>query len=124
MTVAILAFGIVSIYEAFFISVDTYGYYTHYLSSNDWIGEKIWEMQEILTESQALDIEETSGKIERDHKTFDWTVSVNSLDLEQALYQVEITLLWKEGNKTVSISRKAYLLPAQLREYNEESFVL
>jgi len=40
MTGAILSFGIVSIYEAFFISLDTYGYYTSYLNTQDWISEK------------------------------------------------------------------------------------
>jgi len=123
MSVAILAFGIVSIYEALFVSVDANAYYTHYLSVQDWVSEKIWEVQDELTAAQELRSEQTSGQIIRNHKAFDWNMDVAPLDEEQGLYSVYVTLSWKEGEKQFSISREAYLLPPELIEYNEEGSV-
>ena len=123
IAVAVLAFGIISIYEALFVSVDAYSYYTHYLSTQDWNGEKIWEVQEELTLLQNLRDEQTSGQIVRDYKTFDWIMVVSPLDELQGLYKVNITLFWNEGERKVSTSRETYLLPSELKEYNEEGVV-
>lgn len=120
VTVAILAFGIVAVYEALFISVDAFGFYAHYLDTQDWIDEKIWDVQRELTESQTLKAESTSGQIVRGHKTFDWVMAVSLLDDQQGLYQVDITLSWEEGGRRKKISRETYLLPPQLRVYHEE----
>ena len=122
MTVAILSFGIVSIYEALFVSLDAYGYYTHYFNTSDWIGEKIWEVQSELINSGALNEEQTSGKIVRDHKAYDWLMTVSLLDPTQGLYKVRVILSWQEGNKKVDTTREVYLLPPELKIYNEEGF--
>ena len=123
VTVAILAFGIVTIYEALFISVDTFGFYTNYLDTQDWINEKIFEAQDQLTQFRMLEPGGTSGQIVRDNKTFHWVMHVSLANEAQGLYIIDLTLSWKQGNKTVKTSRVAYLLPPQLKEYNEENFV-
>jgi len=123
VTVAILAFGIVSIYEAFFISIDTYGYYRHYLSTQDWISEKIWEVQKDLIDNQEIISNETYGQIVRDHKKFDWVMTVTLLDETEGLYRVKVKLSWHEGDKLVSTAREAYLLSTELRIYNEKGSV-
>ena len=123
MTGAILAFGIVSIYEALFVSVDTHSYYVHFLSTQDWISEKIWEVQSKLINSGVIDEERTSGQIVRNHKTYDWHMVVSSMDETQGLYQVSVTLSWREGKKIVKTTRETYLMPPQLKIYNEEGSV-
>lgn len=123
MTVAILAFGIVAVYEALFVSMDTYGYYTHYLGTQDWIGEKIWEVQSDLINAGVLTEEQTSGQIVRDHKTYEWIMAITTINERQGLYKVKVTLSWFEGNKKVNTTRATYLLPPQLKEYNEENLV-
>lgn len=123
MTVAILAFGIVSIYEALFVSMDTHGYYVHYMSTQDWMSEKIWEAQSDLINSGVLNEGETSGQIVRDHKKFDWLMTVSALDSTQGLYRVQVILSWQEGSRKVNATREAYLLPPELKIYNEEGIV-
>ena len=122
VTVAILAFGIVTIHEALFISMDTFGFYTNYLDTQDWINEKISEVRDELTTAQILELGETSGRIVRDRKTYDWSVVINPVNENQGLYKIDVTLSWKQGSKRVTTSRTAYLLPPQLKEYNEENF--
>ncbi len=119
VTVAILSFGIVAIYEALFVSVDAFGYYTNYLNTQDWISEKISETEDGLTQSQTLEIGQTSGQITRNYKTFDWIMIVDQKSEEQGLYQVNVTLSWREGSKTIKTSRTAYLLSPHLKLYEE-----
>jgi len=123
VTVAILAFGIVTIYEALFVSVDAFGFYTHYLNTQDWINEKISEVNDELTQFHELEIGQTSGQIVRDHKKFEWTTTISQMDEEQGLYRVDVVLSWQEGSKKAKTSRAAYLLPPQLRTYDEEGSV-
>ena len=123
MTVAILAFGIVSIYEALFVSMDTHGYYVHYMSTQEWIDEKIWDVQSELINSGTLIEEETSGQIMRDHKMYDWLMAISSMDETQGLYHIRVTLSWREGDKKVNTARETYLLSPQLKVYNEEGSV-
>lgn len=123
VTVAILAFGIVAIYEALFISMNTFGFYSNYLDTQDWVNEKISETQNQLTQAQLLEPGETSGQIVRDQKTFDWSVIISPVNEEQRLYKIDVTLSWKQGGKRVRTSRTVYLLAPQLKEYNEENFV-
>ena len=121
VTVGILAFGIVTVYEALFISMDTFGFYVNYLETQDWINEKISEKNDELTQEKILEIGEDSGQIVRNQKTFYWTSSVSFINEEQRLYEVNVTLSWKQGGKNVRTSRVAYLLPPQLRTYEEGS---
>ena len=123
VTVAILAFGIVTIHEALFISMDTFGFYTNYLDTQDWINEKISEVQNRLTKAQILEPGKTSGQVVRGPKTFNWSMIISEVNEDQGLYKIDLTLSWKQGSKRVKTSRVAYLLPPQLKEYNEENFV-
>jgi prepilin-type N-terminal cleavage/methylation domain-containing protein len=120
VTVGILAFGIVTVYEALFISMDTFGYYVNYLEIQDWIDGKIAEQNQALMQAEALEPGEASGRITRNHKTFQWNMVTTMVDEEQKFYQLEITLSWHQGSKTVKISRTAYLLPPQLKSYEEK----
>jgi prepilin-type N-terminal cleavage/methylation domain-containing protein len=123
VTVGILAFGMVTIYEALFISMDAFGFYSNYLNTQDWIDQKISETQNELMLAQVLEDGVTSGQVVRSHKTFHWTMTVNPVNEAQRLYKVDVTLAWKQGSKNVRTSRTAFLLPPQLKKYDEEGFL-
>ena len=123
MTTAILSFGIVAIYEALFVSIDTYGYYTRYLDTQTWVNERIWEIQSELMAARTLTEGQTSGQVLRGNKHFDWTMAVKQIDTDQQLYQVDLTLSWQEGDRKIRTVRTAYLIPPELRAYGEDSAV-
>ncbi|MBN1870242.1 MAG: prepilin-type N-terminal cleavage/methylation domain-containing protein [Candidatus Omnitrophica bacterium] len=123
ITVAVLAFGIVSIYEALFISMDTYGFYASYLDTQDWFDQEILEIQDQLTQKGSLETKNLSGRIVRGRRTFDWSVMISPVDEDLGLYKIDATLSWKQGSRNASVSRAAYLLSPHLKEYNEENFV-
>jgi len=120
VTTAILAFGIVSIYEAFFMSIDAYGYYTNYFNAQDWVNNTIAEKEEFLIQSQSLEVGMTSGQVIRDQKIFDWTMNISQRDVDQGLYLLTLTLSWQQGGRKVSASRTVFLLPPQLRIYHDK----
>jgi len=119
VTVGILAFGIVTIYEALFLSMDTFGSYVNYLETQDWIDEAIFDKSQELMKAKALEPGQASGQIVRNNKMFEWAVAVNFVDEEQGLYRVDVTLSWRQGSKTARVSRTAYLLAPQLKVYGE-----
>ena len=95
-----------------------YGFYTNYLDTEEWFSDKIWSFQKELNEFGTLDTQEHAGQFRRGPKIFDWSLKIQALDKNEALYQIVLTLSWNEGNRTVSTSRAAYLLPLHLKEYN------
>lgn len=121
LTGAILAFGIVSIYESLFISVDAHGYYAHYLSAHEWVNEKIWDVQSDLIDKGGLDDVQSSGSFVRDHKQYDWTMMISLMDEQQKLYRVHVVLSWKEGPKRVHTDRDTYLMSPELKNYEEST---
>ena len=123
VTTAILAFGIVSIYEALFVSTDVFGYYMNYLHSQDWMDEKIVQAQEQLTQAKTFEADKAAGRFVRGNKTFGWFIMVNPVDEEAGLYKIDLTLSWKQGRKDIDLSRSAYLLSPRLKEYNEENLL-
>jgi hypothetical protein len=74
-------------------------------------------------ETKELEPGQSSGQIVRDHKTFDWMMAVRIIDDQQSLYEVDLTLSWKEGGRMIKSARTAYLIPPELRAYNAEGSV-
>jgi prepilin-type N-terminal cleavage/methylation domain-containing protein len=111
VAVAILAFGIVAIYEAFFISLDSYGFYANYLNSREWMNERIWEISDDLIRAEMLIPGQTAGRIASNNKDINWTVSIKPMDAQENLYSLDINLNWQQGNRKIKFSRVAYALP-------------
>ena len=110
VTVAILSFGILAIYESFFISLDTYSYYTNYLNAQAWVSEKIWELEDQLISVYNPMVEDQNGSFTVMNKTFNWSVAVNPIDETNGVYRLDVSLFWKEGPRERFISRTVYTL--------------
>src|SRR3989338_1173324 len=117
VSVAILAFVIVVIYEAMLTSLNIFGSYASYLNAQSWIDEQIWEAQDRVNHSRIVTTRENKGALRLNNKDSEWTMQIDPLDMEAGLYALNIRLAWQEGERTITLSRGAYAVPARvLRE--------
>ncbi len=110
VTVAVLAVGLTPILQAFSTSLGAFGFYADSLNTTVWIDEKIWETRHDLMMGGELPTGETSGRERIGSKEYDWMIRVAALNPDKGLYQVNLVLSWKKGQRTRSISRTAYAL--------------
>jgi hypothetical protein len=108
--VCILTLSAVMLYECFFITLDSYSYYSDYLQVNSWMKQKIWDTQDILVHSQGSPQIESNGVLKAGNKNFTWELSVNLLDQKQGLYGIYISLKLPGGKRKLNLSRTAYAL--------------
>lgn len=109
VTVAILSLGMVLIYEAFFIVLDSFNYCSDYLNVASWIDEKIWQAQDSLTRRGSFDAD-TIGEFINRNKVFKWSLSHNPIDEAEGLHRIDLVLSWQEGKRTIRLSRSAYAI--------------
>jgi len=110
VTVAILSFGLVVIFEGLFNTVDAFSYCSDYLNIQPWLNSKIWELQDELTRTEILMAGEANGDFTIKDRRFDWKMTVSPADLDGKLYEFNLALTWLEGNRKVNISRNGYVL--------------
>ena len=110
---AILALGVVLIYQGFFISIDSFNYCANYLQIAPWANEKIWQAQDSLKRLGPQAQIETSGKFVNRNKNFTWSLSYNLLDEAFGLYKIDLAVLWQEGPRKTQVTRSAYALYEQ-----------
>jgi prepilin-type N-terminal cleavage/methylation domain-containing protein len=107
---AVLSLGIVLIYQAFFISLNSFKYYNNYLKVSSWLNEKIWEAQDNLFRLGPLAQIDSSGSLKVDNNNFYWSLSYGLIDEPQNLYKIDLVFFWQEGKRRVNLTRNAYAL--------------
>ncbi|MBI2871034.1 MAG: hypothetical protein HYY14_04910 [Candidatus Omnitrophica bacterium] len=110
MTVAVLSFGIVLVFEAFFITLDVSKLATSRLDALMWIDDKSWELHEKLLVAGALEEAKAGGDFVRDHKPYSWETDITTLDGPPQLYRLNMKVRWKSGWRNAVSSRQAYYL--------------
>ena len=109
---AVLALGTVLIYDAFFISLDSYNYYVDYLNVASWADDKIWQAEAKLLQSGPLHTQE-AGEFTENNKVFSWNLNYGLLDEQTGLYSIDLFLSWKRGKKEFALSRNTYCILQQ-----------
>ncbi|MFH1578367.1 MAG: prepilin-type N-terminal cleavage/methylation domain-containing protein [Candidatus Omnitrophota bacterium] len=105
---AVLALGLVMIYQAFFISLDTLDYHLNHLKVQLWMDEKIWQLQDSLRQYEFLNPTQTSGTFVIKGKKISWDMSYAVIEADE-LYRVTLNTSWKQGARKVKLLRTAYL---------------
>lgn len=104
----VLSLGTVLIYESFFITLDSFNYYSNYLDVASWMDEKIWQVQDNLSHLGSSGEVETTGEFANRNKNFRWNLSYNLIS--QNLYQIDLTLSWEEGQRKIKLLRSTYAM--------------
>lgn len=104
----ILSLGTVLIYESFFITLDSFNYYSNYLNVASWMDEKIWAAQDNLSRFGPSSQIDTTGEFINRNRNFRWNLSYNLIG--KNLYQIDLTLSWQEGKRFVKLLRSTYAM--------------
>lgn len=107
-TTAILSLGLVMIYQAFFVSLDTFDYYLNHLNAQLWLDEMIWQAQDNFTQYGFFSPGQTSGEFIIGNKSFNWNMDYDSIK-PQELYKVSLGASWRQGSRIINLSRAAYI---------------
>lgn len=113
ISVAVLTFGVVAVYEAMLTSLDTFSLYANTLNTQSWLDEEMWEFQDRLNQSAILLIGENSADVVRNGRHFQGHVTVDPLDWDANLYKIKAQIVWQEGSRSVEVSRDTYAVPAR-----------
>lgn len=104
----ILSLAAVLIHEVFFKSLDTFNYCDNYFKIGYWMDEKIWGVQDNLTQSGPAAIVESGGKFIAENKDFYWNLSHDLINDTDGLYRIDLDVSWKEGLRDALVSRMAF----------------
>ncbi len=105
---AILAFGLVMVFQSFLVSTDTYNYYLNCLKVQLWLDEKIWRLQDDFRQYEFFSPMPTSGEFIIGNKKFNWDLNYGSIVPEE-VYKIDLRVSWQQGSRTVNLLRVAYV---------------
>ena len=108
VTVAVLSFGLVYIYQSLFICLDTLNYCDNYLNVLPQMNEKVCLVQDTLKSSGPEAQLDTEGNFSSGKKDFKWVLSYFLADESEYLYQLTLNVEWKAGRRIAGLSRTAY----------------
>lgn len=107
---AVLSFGIVSIYQALFITLDAFNYAGGYLDVIDQVQEKLWQAEDQVSVFGPEAQLETAGQFTAGGRSFDWELSYVSVDEKEELYKIDLSVSWKSGKRRAQVSRTSYVI--------------
>jgi len=110
VTTAVLAFGIVSIFQALFVVMGAFSYISHYLDVVSVADEKVWQVQDTLMRLGPQAAFQPQGEFDTGGKIYDWKLSVQRPDPAAGLYRVDLSTQWKEGRRNYRLERSAYVI--------------
>lgn len=108
VTAAVLAFGVVAIYQALFITLEAFSYCADYLYLVPQIDEKVWETQDTLRTSGSESHISLDGQFVGSSRLIPWKLSYYLVDQDKQQYKIDISCKWKAGKREVSLARSAY----------------
>lgn len=110
VTTAVLAFGIVSIFQAMFMIMSAFSYIAHYLAVIPHVDEKVWEAQDAVMRLGPKAGLAPQGSFGSGGKRYDWTLSAALQDASAGLYRIELVTQWDEGRKHYRLARSALVI--------------
>lgn len=108
--VAILATGIIFIFESFFSCMNAFGRYTNYLNILPWVNEKLWRAEDEIVRQGKTALLENQGEFNYSGRTFLWQLASNLVDKDAKLYRINLLVSWQEANKKIQLSRHIYAI--------------
>ena len=112
VTLVLLGGGIVVIFKTYLTSLDQLNYLTSRLYATVILDNNITFLQRVMRSNHSLNMDlgrsesvEVGGK----KLLFDRDIKVTALSDFEGLFEADLTLAWREGQKNVRLTRSAYL---------------
>jgi prepilin-type N-terminal cleavage/methylation domain-containing protein len=105
---AILSLGLVMIYQAFLISLDSFGYSLNHLQAQLWLDEMAWQIQDNFRRYEFFSPARTSGEFIAGNKDFSWKIDYEPIQSEE-LYSINLSTSWQQGSRMINLSRAVYV---------------
>jgi prepilin-type N-terminal cleavage/methylation domain-containing protein len=108
VTVAVLASGLVLVYQSLLTCVEAQAAYGNRLAVSAWMNGKMWEAHERLYQPAEEGAPEPEGEFVLRNRTVSWAMSVTGAG--QGLYRIDLSCRWTEGRRAMELSRETYVL--------------
>ena len=113
MTMAILSCGIMLVYKSFFISLNHIQHVTNRLIASNLIDKRFSDIEMVLKSQGVLILsagpETQKVTVLNKEVDFHFDTTFTGIGTLKGLYEVNMTISWREGAKQVSMMRSAYL---------------
>ncbi|MFH1996087.1 MAG: prepilin-type N-terminal cleavage/methylation domain-containing protein [Candidatus Omnitrophota bacterium] len=109
VAVAILSFGIVAVYQTFFVLIDAYERYSGFLDSDEWLQERIWEVEDALIRKSRAKLGRGTGTFTGEFGQYDWESTVRVIDIASGLFEAEFAATRSGKSGKFRISRISYV---------------
>ncbi|MDD4940282.1 MAG: prepilin-type N-terminal cleavage/methylation domain-containing protein [Candidatus Omnitrophica bacterium] len=110
VTTAVLAFGIVSVFQALFMIMGAFGYISHYLAVIPSVDEKVWQAQDAVMRLGPKAGLAPQGVFDIGAKQYDWALSARLADPAAGLYRIDLVTQWRDGRKSHQLVRSAQVI--------------
>lgn len=109
----ILSAGIVGIYRVYYFSLDQMNHITHRMVAMRLLDKRIADMELLLRSKGAVTLaagsETKSVVIHNKNLDFHFETSLSNLNSLKGLYQLNLSMSWREGARDIRISRTVYI---------------
>ncbi|MFH0796391.1 MAG: prepilin-type N-terminal cleavage/methylation domain-containing protein [Candidatus Omnitrophota bacterium] len=108
VTLAVLSFGLVVIYQSFLICVNALSYYSTSLEVREWLDGKTWEIDDKISRTKTPLPSSNSGTFIVRNKPVFWQGDIQSISRDANEYRITLSCFWKEGRRQINLSRTFY----------------
>jgi prepilin-type N-terminal cleavage/methylation domain-containing protein len=112
-TLAILAGGVIMLYKSFFLCLDYQTHLAYRAHAHNILENKIALTEQMLRDYKILsfthDIQQESVEFNGREVAFQVDIQVVPAGDATSLYQIEVSVSWKESNRDVTVKRAAYI---------------
>lgn len=114
VTISVLSLGLVMIFRAFLISLDTIGHLTYRWHAMMLLENKISEIQQRFQTTGEIPMDLTDQPEKRivNHREihFGYKTEIRDFINLGNIFQLTLTIFWRERNRDINISQSAYII--------------
>ena len=113
ITAVVLAFGVLAVYNAFFLSLNGLNYYSDYLRVFPLLDEVFWQARNAISRQGKLENSASRGEFRTGNRNVFWNIAYaleDEVNAASSLYKVDLKVSFNAARGQVNLSRTGYAL--------------